>query len=263
MKLMEVMQAVERRQRFSRDTPEAREAFRRVYKGCVMDALNIRRSNCDQTGGKIVHRYMTMCCDGNDDPNLVVNFFTLDSLCKLRRSITQEEKTAFRWFFGEFLDCVCGRRSWGHHKYHDLISEAVNRDTGTAVVTVSDEAFGLLLLETYLEKWKKKFYAKRKGEVIKGKLDGVYTASSKGNYEFGGWSRAAMKKFTYYCNLVKEDRGSTAAHNMEVDFLTHMQQTPEGTRIHEKLQLANAASQRRGQDDDDESECEVFMEPLD
>lgn len=39
-----------------------------------------------------------------------------------------------------------------------------------------------------------------------------------------------------------------------LDFLTHFQQTPKGTRIHEKL-LANNASWRRGLDDD-------FMEPL-
>jgi hypothetical protein len=104
---------------------------------------------------------------------------------------------------------------------------------------------------------------KRKGEVLKGKLDGVYTASSKGNYEFGGWSWAAIKKCIYFCNLVKKNRGSCIPHIMEVDFLTHMQQTPEGTRIHEKLQLADAGSWRCGQDDD-ESECGAFMlEPLD
>jgi hypothetical protein len=49
---------------------------------------------------------------------------------------------------------------------------------------------------------------------------------------------------------------------MEADFLTHMQKTTEGTRIHDKLQLAKAASRRRG-GDDDVSDCEVFMEPLD
>jgi hypothetical protein len=99
-----------------------------------------------------------------------------------------------------------------------LISAAVNWDTtGTAVVTVCDEAFGLLLfLENYLEKWKKKFLcAKRKGEALKGKLDGVYTASSKGNYEFGGWSWAAIKKCMYLCNLVKKNMGSCIAHIME------------------------------------------------
>ncbi len=96
------------------------------------------------------------------------------------------------------------------HKYHDLISAAVNWDTGTAVVTVSDDAFGLLLLENYLEKWRKKIYAKRKGEVMTGKLAGAYTTTlSKRNYEeFGGWSWAAMKTFTYYCMLIKENNGS-------------------------------------------------------
>jgi hypothetical protein len=45
----------------------------------------------------------------------------------------------------------------------------------------------------------------------------VYTTLSRGNYEFGRWSRAAVKKNSSSCKLVKEDRASCAAHNMELD----------------------------------------------
>jgi hypothetical protein len=53
-----------------------------------MDALNIRCSNCDQTGGKIVHWTMAMCCEGNDDPNMVVDFLMLlTTLCNCNNQL--------------------------------------------------------------------------------------------------------------------------------------------------------------------------------
>ena len=83
------------------------------------------------------------------------NFVTLS---KLRRSETEAERRAFTWFFAEFIECVSGKRAWwGKHKYTQLISEARSHEDGEKLLTVSDEAFGLLLVENYMDKWVKKF----------------------------------------------------------------------------------------------------------
>ena len=270
--LMELMVVVEQTERF-RDR-RSREHFKAIYKGVVMEAINIRRSACDQTGGRIMDQYFsthvtTKLADGTGDHQALatlhaenLHFFELDTICKLRQANTTDEIKAFNWFFGEFMECVSGKRVWSRHKYHNLISEAVNRDTGVQIITVSDEAFGLLLLENYLDKWKKKFVAKANGVVLEKKLDGKYTASSKGNYAFGGWSKAGQKRFNYYVRMVKEDRASAKAKEMETKFLLYMQQTPAGKKIHEKMQLMMLAAERRGADSEEESDCDVYIEPL-
>jgi hypothetical protein len=38
--------------------------------------------------------------------------FTIEELCKLRRAEIEREQEAFFWFFGEFLESVCGARQW-------------------------------------------------------------------------------------------------------------------------------------------------------
>jgi hypothetical protein len=263
--LMDIMVAVERTEKF-RDQ-RSRDAFKSVYKGVVMEAINVRRSACDQAGCKIVCQYLSLHVfdDGCGNENLITDdleFFSLDMICKLRQANTDEEMKAFQWFFGEFMECVSGKRVWSRYKYHDLISEALNRDTGVQIVTVSDEAFALLLLDNYIEKWKTKFVAKLQGKGLEKRIDGKYTAATRVNFVFGGWSRAGQKKFNYYVNKVKEDRASSKAGDMERKFLLHMQQTPTGKKIHERLQLRMASADRNNQESGEESECEIYVEPL-
>jgi hypothetical protein len=52
---------------------------------------------------------------------------------------------------------------WSYHKYHNSFSEAVNWDMGVQIITVSDEAFALLMLENYLDKLKKNVWLKQIG----------------------------------------------------------------------------------------------------
>jgi hypothetical protein len=48
------------------------------------------------------------------------------------------------------LECVSGRRYWGKHKCHELISKAIEKGGRGKVVTKSDEAFALLLFDNYV-----------------------------------------------------------------------------------------------------------------
>ena len=94
--------------------------------------------------------------------NQSLKFFRNESFhSKLRQSETEEELEAFEWFFGDFMECVCGKRIWGIQKYQELISKARDKETGGIIVTISDEAFGLLLIDNYRAKWISKVEAAR------------------------------------------------------------------------------------------------------
>lgn len=91
--------------------------FHRVYETVFNDALNTKRSACEQAGGKIVKEALQSM--GPDR-----SLFTVEELCKLRRSTTEREIHAFYWFFSTFLECVCGKKAWGSAKYNNLVSKA-------------------------------------------------------------------------------------------------------------------------------------------
>ena len=158
-------------------------------------------------------------------------FYTIDELCKLRRATTNREIQAFFWFMGEFMECICGVRAWKSVKQSMLVSEAKDA-AGCKIVTKSDEAFGLLLIENYLEKWKKRPVAGTEEEEVDGsetpspsasgrkrmvrRETGKYTTKRKGNTcKFGGWSAEGMTRFNDLYNMVKADRVSETAKEME------------------------------------------------
>ncbi|KAI2514251.1 hypothetical protein MHU86_144 [Fragilaria crotonensis] len=65
----------------------------------------------------------------------------------------EREKEAFFWFYGTFLECVCGKRNLGRQKQHQRISEATDKGSQAKTVTISDEEFALLIFENYIDKW--------------------------------------------------------------------------------------------------------------
>ena len=202
------------------DVPEhQRVRFQMLYDSVFNEALNTKRSSCEQSGGKIFRETMKTFEESGEE------FFTIEELTKLRRATTDRERRAFFWFFGTFLECVCGRRSWGKQKNHDLISQATEKGGRSKVVTKSDEAFALLLFENYIEKWKAppenpddrelNAQGKRKQPRQRGK----YTGIKSGHCKYGGWSHAGMARFNELYKLVEADRASDVAEAMEKELL--------------------------------------------
>jgi hypothetical protein len=76
-----------------------------TYKTVFNEALNSKRSSCEQAGGMIVRKTIAKFEESGED------FFTVDELTKLRRANTDRKGKAFFWFFGTLLECVCGRRN--------------------------------------------------------------------------------------------------------------------------------------------------------
>jgi hypothetical protein len=118
-----------------------------LYESCFNKALNTKRSSCEQAcrvlARKAIANFKKRCED----------FFTFEEFCTLRRATTEREKRAFFWFFDSFLECVCGARAWQYAKKTVLVLESRDEHDGI-IVTKSDEAFALLLIDNYLEKWR-------------------------------------------------------------------------------------------------------------
>jgi hypothetical protein len=193
--------------------------FQLTYQDSFKAALNAKRSTCELSGKKIVIRAINTVFKKRGE-----EFFTFDEFCKLRRATTDRERKAFFWFFDSFLECVCGVALWNKAKTKQLVSEA--RDTsGSKVVSVSDEAFALLLIDNYLEKWKIRA-AEEDAENIElvgdgaaaittegenarrkqTKTPGKYTGKAKGQCKWGGWSSEGIQQFNFLRKLVKADR---------------------------------------------------------
>jgi len=193
--------------------------FQLTYQNCFKTALNQKRSTCELSGKKIVIKAINTVFKNCEE-----EFFTFDELCKLRQATTDRERRAFFWFFDSFLECVCGASVWNNAKTKQLVSEA--RDpSGSKVVSVSDEAFALLLIDNYLEKWKTRAdeeEAIRVRPVGDGaaamttggentirkqtKTAGKYTGKAQGQCKWGGWSSEGIKQFNFLRKLVKADR---------------------------------------------------------
>ena len=79
---------------------------------------------------------------------------------------------------------MCGKRAWGtRKKYRATISDATSSDTGAVIVTVSDEAFALLLYDAYIDKWIKRYHQDRKGEPRSKRIVGKYTQTDGASME--------------------------------------------------------------------------------
>jgi hypothetical protein len=116
-----------------------------------------------------------------------------------------------------------------------MILSATCSNTKQLVITVIDEAFGLLLIENYIAKWiSTKFECQeRKGQPTV--QDGnKYTALRAGNSEFGGWTKAGVRRFTALCKHVEIDRKSIGGRRNERN---NPDTYPAGRKVHEKLEM--------------------------
>ncbi|KAI2492752.1 hypothetical protein MHU86_21795 [Fragilaria crotonensis] len=208
--------------------PQHRLNFQRTYESVFNEALNSKRSACEQSGGRIARKTIAEFETSGEA------FFTMDEVSKLRRANTDRERKAFFWFFGTFLECVSGKRHWGGKKYLELVSKAKDKDGGgrNNVVTKSDEAFALLIFENYVDKW----ILQVQGTVPvnaanaggKPRMKGKYTGKSSGHCKYGGWSPEGIVRFNELKKLVEEDRVCPQAETMEKELLEFSRSQQKG-----------------------------------
>ena len=249
--------------------PHKRVSFQMLYESCFNHALNTKRSSCEQAGGILARKAVAEFKQRGE------LFYSIDEFCKLRRATTEREKRAFFWFFDSFLECVCGARPWRNAKKTTLVSKA---DDGHRVklVTKSDEAFALLLIDNYMEKWisaqapeenmgtdavahdsnngpgevgTNASNQKKKGTK---RIPGKYTAKKNGHCKYGGWSRAGTARFNELYSLVQEDRASPQSEQMEHELMVYC-------RAKAGIDDGNAQGEQEGQSDNNALEGTEVM----
>jgi hypothetical protein len=236
---------------------QQRDQFQMLYESVFNEALNTKRSSCEQSGGKIVKESIAKFAESGED------FFTVDELSTLRRAKTDRERKAFFWFFGTFLECVCGRRNWGKQKHYELISKATEKGGRGKIVTRSDEAFALLMFDNYIDKWTNPIAVtdqdaagtNEQGKRKQPRQRGKYTAKKSGHCKYGGWSREGTKQFNQFYKLVQEDRTCPQADAMEKELMAFCRKSQKGGRDHD-------GGDKQQQDEGNTAESDVIEASL-
>ena len=152
-------------------------------------------------------------------------------------SIKDDGKYPFFYFCNAILECVAGKKEWKQQKNKQLISGSC--------VTVTDEAFALLLM---VNSWEKFEYMadnpemENKTEVPETR----YTEKKGRNRKMQGWSSEGIDKFNNLCVSVMADRESEEGKMFEKEFLEYHEQKAKENKI--KAQASG--------DEEEDSECE-------
>jgi hypothetical protein len=125
----------------------------------------------------------------------------LENITNVRGTAIDGDMEAFCLFFDQLLPCVAGRKVWTpRERAARVITEAKK------IVSVIDEAFTILALENYWDRWHEKGIAK-------------WTDSRQGNYQYMGWADDAYTRFDVLCNRIREQRQTTANKQLELNYL--------------------------------------------
>ena len=164
--------------------------------------------------------------------------------------LRQGKEEHWFWFAGSLLETVAGvRNGWGQEKYFiEDIAQA--KDTkGRTMVSITDEAFTLLLKDNYIDKWIERC---NNGwhERVSGRKMGKYSSSASGEQGRSGWSKEGMKKFNAYVNMVRASRTHETTPEKEHALMMFLQSTEKGRKV---VQRANQVSSGRNDEFGDDS----------
>ena len=122
-----------------------------------------------------------------------------------------------------------GRRQ--HCSFSFIVSEARHSDN-SKIVTTSDKAFALLLIDNYLEKWKTAAAAgtgldgedeaddgQKKATKKTRRQPGKYTEKKQGTRKYGGWSDDGIRQFNSLRMMIKDNRTCPQSKDMEHELL--------------------------------------------
>lgn len=159
----------------------------------------------------------------------------LEELLQLR----QDESTMMV-FADVFLPSVVGKNKW---------NRLVTRVPLKSMVTVTDEAFALLVLENIWDEWSaipvnewmnsKICGTRRQGMVGKGGRAGKYTKNWRKASKFHGWSDEGLQRMNELVELVKADREKHGRFDQ-----TYMEKKEAQQRQHEDSQKVNSSGMK-------------------
>ena len=91
------------------------------------------------------------------------------------------------------------------------------------LVTISNEAFALLMYENYKDKGRKQGDEQAGQSVLSRKkvIRGKFTVQNSGTCKYDGWIHAGMKRSNELYDLVVEDRACPQVAPVEMEFLDY------------------------------------------
>ena len=119
------------------------------------------------------------------------------------------------WFGGTLLEMVAGvHNGWGQEKFFIENIIHATESKGQPMVTVTDEAFTLLLYDNYIKKWISR-YQNGWHERVQKRMLGKYSSSASGEQGRSGWSKEGLKQFNKWVDIVRESRKAEGARERE------------------------------------------------
>ena len=125
-------------------------------------------------------------------------------------------------FYDKMLECTAGKKKWTRK------AKVLGTVTASQDITPSDEAFTILCLENYWDKWMAgRKTAMRGSENTENGQDATnktltkWTDSRCGHYQFGGWNDAGLVRYNDLYQECKASREEANARVAELAFLDH------------------------------------------
>jgi hypothetical protein len=170
--------------------------------------------HCPLTGRNAINKELNR---ENQEVPIHLDLPTLSDILKMRQRPRmlhdnedqeyKQQERAFTFLVDHLLGHVIGKREWDMMKCFHLVSDRVS---------VSDEAYTLLLLENVYEEWLK-LKPNQPGEkqtIVKGK----YTDPEKGasNEKYKGWTVDGIKRYNELHNSVERNRKQKWSREVEM-----------------------------------------------
>ena len=179
----------------------------------------------------------------------------LDDILSLRPSIIEKEgemkDNGYVWYLDNILQLVAGKRKWKRDKHNQLVTEAVS---------ISDEAFGMIVLENNWSRWSN--MALNKNTSVSS-VSSKFTTKGKCNENFKGWSYDGQMRFIELAKQIKKDRRSGIGKAAEMKFLkfkqrgnSNQENDNEKSEFEKSESLKNMINITYNEFEDDSSESE-------
>jgi hypothetical protein len=151
----------------------------------------------------------------NDKPTLTVEDLRM---CLARKVVTEDDMEKFMLYWEEYLPKQVGAQEWDKNtRYYTLISQAMRKDCKSHslhLITPEDEAFLVLSVENGVQRWKEEFQKKAipkpkvavaagapEKKKVKEDFSGLFTSTTSGQNQYGGWSEEGLCLFKTYVDL--------------------------------------------------------------
>jgi hypothetical protein len=132
-----------------------------------------------------------------------------------RNMATETSQKHFFTLFDSMMECVSGKKVWTPKE------KVRQRISPSGKVSITDEAFIVLCLENYWEKWK----SMSAGAVST--TDGAniatgtltrWTDARRGHCQFGGWEAEGLHRFNALCHKSRDSRLADTCYDAEAAY---------------------------------------------